>query len=35
MRADRTPATDAPSPERDETHALFNRQLAAYRKIVG
>ncbi|MBZ9921953.1 class I SAM-dependent methyltransferase [Mesorhizobium sp. BR1-1-7] len=35
MRTDRTSAADAPSLEGDETHALFNRELAAYRKIVG
>jgi SAM-dependent methyltransferase len=35
MRTDRNPGAEAPSLAADETQALFNRQLAAYRRIVG
>lgn len=35
MTTDQTSTKDGPSLDGDETQALFNRQLAAYRKIIG
>jgi SAM-dependent methyltransferase len=35
MTMDQTSTADAPLLDADDTQALFNRQLAAYRKIVG
>ena len=35
MTTDQTSTADAPSLDADVTQALFNRQLATYRKIVG
>jgi SAM-dependent methyltransferase len=35
MRPKRNPVADVPSLDADDTQALFNRQLAAYRRIVG